>query len=255
MTISQTAVLATPASWFDRSAWRLDARRLVALAAVLATAVGLRAEGDEAVRSGGLLLVVEAALICLPWRLPRRHRSGPGFWAETLAGLVAPVGAVAAVVVLRPGWVTAGAEPRWYAVSALTGLALLAVSGLDPRAVASGELAFALGPTPRSHGTARAFTMLVAPAGEEALFRGPVLVPGASTSLALLAATGFVARHHLARGSNRRGTSRATLVEIAGAVVLLGLTVASGSIYPALLAHLVNNLPGVVVELQREAVS
>lgn len=241
-----------PETWLDLTAWRLSTGRMLAVATVLGAAAVLVVEGDEVARCGGVLLVVEVAATCLPWRLPRRDRSAAGFWAETLAGLVAPVGIVVAALVLAPGWVTELGAPVWYAVAVPAGAGLLALTRLDPRAVASGELAFALGATPRSHGRARAFAMTAAPAGEEALFRAPVLMPGTSLSLVVVAAAGFVARHHVAPGSNRRGTPRATLVELAGALVLVGLTWASGSIYPALLAHLLNNLPGVVVELQRE---
>jgi hypothetical protein len=41
------------------------------------------------------------------------------------------------------------------------------------------------------------------------------------------------------------------LTQSAAALALLALTLASGSIFPALLAHYVNNAPSLVLEVQR----
>jgi hypothetical protein len=44
-------------------------------------------------------------------------------------------------------------------------------------------------------------------------------------------------------------------VEIAAAVAFLLIALESRSVYPALVAHLLVNIPGVIVELQRERVT
>jgi Type II CAAX prenyl endopeptidase Rce1-like len=249
---------ATPAaprgsSW-DWTTWRPDRGRLAAAGCVLAFAVALWAQGGSAQRAMGCLTVVETALLGLPWRLPRDARSARSFRAESLAGLLAPVGAVVVALACGAPWLRHGAAWWWYPLAAAAGVGVLLAGGMDVRALLGGELAFVLGPTPRSHARTRATCTAVGPFGEEVLFRGTVLAAAspATASFGLLAAVAFVARHHVQPGSNRRGSSRALLTEIAAAAVLLALTVASGSILPALLAHLINNIPAVVLELQRE---
>ncbi|WP_196930028.1 CPBP family glutamic-type intramembrane protease [Micromonospora ureilytica] len=220
---------------------------------MLAFAFALWAQGGPS-RAVAALVVVETALLCLPWRLPRIHRSGRSFWVETLCGLVAPGGALIVLVVAQRNLLTQLADWWWFVAAAGVGGVFWLVSGLDIRAVPSGMLAFLMGPTPRSQGRARAVCAAAGPFGEEALFRSVVLTTAsaAATPMGLLSAVAFVARHHVSPGSNGRGTTRATLTEIAAAVLLLVLTVLSQSLFPALLAHLINNLPGVIIELQRE---
>lgn len=240
------------ASTFDFPAWRLAARQIAAAGAVLAYAAALWARDARGDRALALLVLGETALLCLPWRLPRAHRSGPSFWAETLAGMVAPTGALAVALVTRAPWLRAGGAWWWYPLGAAAGLALLALSGVRPSAIFSGEIAFALGPTRRSHARARAFTTVASPPGEEALFRGPALVTPHVASFGLLAAVAFAARHHVQPGGNGRGAPRQTLTEVVAAAGFLLIVLWSHSIYPAMVAHLVNNLPGFVVEFQRD---
>ncbi|MFI6011969.1 type II CAAX prenyl endopeptidase Rce1 family protein [Streptomyces sp. NPDC051243] len=239
-------------SGFDLSHYEFGVRRLAAVSCVIAFAVGLWSMGSTAPRVLAVLVVVEAGLMILPWRVPRTMRSGVSFWAETLAGLVAPIGALVLTAVTRPDWLTKGADWWWYPVAVATTVGLIAVSNMRMKSLLSGELAFVFGPTPRAHGAARAFASAVCPVGEEAVFRAPVLLAGATTPLGLLGAIAFVARHHIQPGTNRRGTTRSMAVEISAAVALLFLTMASGSLYPALLAHVLNNIPTIVLELQRD---
>lgn len=239
-------------STFDARAWRVESRQLAAAGAVLAYAATLWLRDARGDRALALLVMGETVLMCLPWRLPRSHRSGASFWAETLAGMVAPAGALAVALVTGAAWLRAVGAWWWYPLGVLAGLALLAISGVRPRAVFSGEIAFALGPTRRPHARARAFTTVVSPPGEEALFRGPALVTPHVASFGLLAAVAFAARHHVQPGSNGRGAPRQTLTEMVAAAGLLLIVLWSHSIYPALAAHLVNNLPGFVVEFQRD---
>jgi len=232
------------------SAW--DSRRLSAAAAALAFAAGI---GWSHTPYGWLLasvILLETAGMTLPWRVPRLMRGAVSFWAETLVGLIAPLGTTVLVLMQRPTWLTTGSAWWWYVVAVALTIALFALSDLNLRGLFSGELSFVFGPTPRSHGSARAFASACGAIGEEFLYRAPVILGLYSFPLALLGGAGFVARHHLQPGTNRRGTARSTATEISAAGGLLALTMLSHSIYPALLAHLFNNVPNIVLELQRE---
>jgi hypothetical protein len=241
------------AATFDWRSWPLSATRVAAAFCVLAFAVALWAQGGSS-RLVAALVVLETGLLCLPWRLPRIDRSGRSFWAETLSGLVAPGGALVVLVVSQRDLVTRLPDWWWFVAAVAVGAVLWAVSGLNVLAVRSGMLAFLMGPTPRTQGRARAVCAAAGPFGEEALFRGVVLTAASAAvaPMGMLSAVAFVARHHVPPGSNGRGTARTTLTEITAAVLLLALTVLSHSLYPALMAHLINNLPGVITELQRE---
>ncbi|WP_369173403.1 hypothetical protein AB5J49_38050 [Streptomyces sp. R28] len=240
------------ASAFDRASYVFDVRRLTAICCVVAFAIGLWSMDSTTTRVLAVLLVLEIALMILPWRVPRTMRSGLSFWSETLVGLVAPLGALVLTAVTRPDWLSKGADWWWFVLAVATTAGLITLSNMRMKSLLSGELAFVFGPTPRAHGAARAFASAVCPAGEEAVFRAPVLLIGATTPLGLLGAIAFVARHHIQPGTNRRGTTRSTAVEISAPAALLLLTMASGSIYPALLAHVLNNIPTIVLELQRD---
>ncbi|WP_121162626.1 CPBP family glutamic-type intramembrane protease [Micromonospora pisi] len=220
---------------------------------MLAFASALFRQGGAAVATA-TLVIVETGLLSLPWRLPRLDRSARSFWAETLCGLIAPGGALIVLMLTNHDLATRLPDWWWFGVAVVVGAALLAVSGINVLAIRSGLLAFLMGPTPKAQGRARAFYTAVGPLGEEALFRGVALTaaPVAVTPIGLLAAVAFVARHHVPPGDNGRGTARSTITEITAAVLLLALTVLSQSLLPALLAHVINNVPGVIIELQRE---
>jgi membrane protease YdiL (CAAX protease family) len=236
----------------DRASWRLDPGRLCSGAAVLAYAVALWSAHVPGFRLIAAFTAAEVLLLWLPWRLPRRRRSPGGYWLESLVAMSAPVLAGCVSSATGASWLTAGSRWWWYLIGAVLGAGLLVVGGVRVRRVVSGELAFVLGPTQRSHALAVAISGVVGVPAEEALFRAPLLTAATSTSFALLAAVAFVACHHIQPGTNGRGTTRATAVEILGAVGLAALVAASGSIYPAVIAHLINNIPGVAIELQRE---
>jgi len=87
-------------------------------------------------------------------------------------------------------------------------------------------------------------------AGEEVFFRGPApLVPHLSGCLLPPPSwPGTI----LSPGSNGHGTVRAATTEVLAAASLLALVVYSSSVYPVVVAHLISNLPGFAVELQRE---
>lgn len=242
---------------FDRTAWRVPPDRLLAATCVLAFAVAQwQVEWSPVpgvAQAIGVLLVVETILLCLPWSLPRDQRVPAGFVAESAAGLLVPVGAVVVLVVAGAPRLFAGADLWWYLVGAGFGAVLVLLGGIDLGGLLDGSLAFLLGPTPRPHGVARAVCSLAGPPGEEAVFRGVVLVAAAGSALplAMIGAVAFVARHRVQPGANGRATSRAFLVEVAAAVGFLVITAWSGSLWPALLGHLLNNLPAFLLQLQR----
>lgn len=235
--------------------WRISTRQVAAVACVGAFAVALwqvPAGSAVAARAWCVLLFVEVMALSLPWGMPRDRRGGLSFWIEALLGLTAPVGALVVAVLTGATWLTSGAHWSWFAVAAGFGGGLVLLSGMDPRSILRGELAFLMGPTPAPHAAARALTGAASPYGEEVLFRGVVLAVPSTVAfpVGLLAAVAFVARHHISAG-HWRGSVRSMAVEIVAACGLLTLTVLSHSIYPALLAHMINNLPMSVLHIQR----
>lgn len=246
--------MASADSAFDRGNWGLDASQVAAVSLVTAFAVALWARNASFDRYLACLLIVQVIGLCLPWRLPRANRSAVSVWAETLVADSAAIGAVLVAAVGNVSWVGAAGTWQWYAVAPVVGLGLLLLGRTRLTSVFSGELAFVLGPTRRSHQAARAFTIATSSAGEEALYRGPVLLAPHPASLSLLGAAAFVAMHHVLRGSSGRGAVIVITVEVVSAISLLALVQLSGSIYPAVVAHAVNNMPGFITELQREGV-
>lgn len=240
---------------FDRTTWRPSTRRVAAAGCVVAFACALPQTPVAGPGSGWLLaglMIAEVLALLLPWGLPRNGRGAGSFWLEALLGLTAPVGCLVVVLFHQPDWLRAAGDWPWYVAGVAFGAGLVALSGLDLRSLVSGDLAFVMGPTPRSHAIARACTSVTGPLGEEFLFRGVLLVAAAPVALplGLLAAVAFVARHHVSAGSNMRGSARGMIIEITAAAGFLAMTMWSGSIYPALVAHLLNNVPMVVLHVQ-----
>ena len=249
-------MMASADSAFDRGNWGMDAAQVAAVSLVTAFAVALWARNASFDRALACLLTVQVLGLCLPWRLPRADRSDASVWAETLVAEIAAIGAVVVAVAGNVSWVSATGTWQWYAVAPVVGLGLLLLGRTRLTSVFSGELASVLGPTRRSHRASRAFSIVTSTAGEEALYRGPVLLIPHPASLSLLGAAAFVAMHHVLRGSNSSGRGAVTVitVEVVSAISLLALVKFSGSIYPAVVAHAVNNMPGFITELQREDV-
>jgi membrane protease YdiL (CAAX protease family) len=239
---------------FDWLSWRPNGARLLSALAMLAFAVSLLVRNRTGDVPLACLVLVETSLLLLPWRLPRIRRSNVSFCVEIAVGLITPVGAMVTTLVTRPDWLTSVGNPLWY----LAALGLLAVliraEGIDLRSVLNGDLSFIAGTTPAWFRRARSTTIVAGPVGEEFAFRGPVLT-GADPAVAILAAAAFVARHHVQPGRNGSGTPRARVVEVLGAVGFLVLTWSAGALYPALVAHLLYNMPGLVVELRRDTVA
>jgi hypothetical protein len=254
-TASRAGLPTTPAPTWDWQSVRFDRSRvvaLVALVALVAFAGALAARGGLA---GVLaaLVTTDIVVMCLPWRVPRAGRTMRSIVLENLTYQVMPLGALVAVVSAGPSWLTRTGSWWWYSIALLTGAALVAVSGVSLSMLFSGELAFLAGPRPAAHVRAHVAAALAGPPGEEAVFRCVVFLTygiGAVVTPAL-AAVAFVARHHLPPRSAGQIRLRALGTEVAAASLLLGLTVASRSLYPAAVAHLVNNVPQAVLEIQR----
>jgi hypothetical protein len=219
---------------------------MVAFAIAVAFAGGLG-------RAVAALTVVDVVVMSLPWRVPRPGRSMASIWLENLAYLVLPLGSLLAAIVMRPAWLGDAGSWWWYLVALAAGAGLVAGSGLDLRAVASGELAFLMGPRTKGHAASHVVNALVGPPGEEVAFRSPALYATGAGAIVVpaLGILGFVARHHLAPQAQSRVPGRVVATQVAAALVLLALTALSRSIYPALVAHLVNNVPQAVLEAQR----
>ena len=206
-------------------------------------------------RIGGVLaalVVFDVVVMSLPWRLPRSSRGLASVWLETLAYQVAPFGFLAVALADRERWFARGASPWWFAIALATGVGVVALSGIGVRRLLSGELAFVAGPRRPGHAAALAAVPVAAPVAEEAMFRGVALSSFAgATPLALLAAAAFVARHYVPPGAARGARRRDVATRCAAAGALLALTVGSGSLYPALVAHLVGNAPAALLAVQR----
>jgi membrane protease YdiL (CAAX protease family) len=202
-------------------------------------------------RLSGAVILLDLGFQLLPWQLPRRDRGAVGYWLESVLSLL-PMTLVALVgLAVAAPWAVATPNPLWFLVSLPLAAGLLLLSRLDLRGVASGDLAFLLGPSRRSHSAARATANAVAPLGEEYVFRGAAIrLPDVSPALALLSAAAFVSRHHVPPGM-RRSERRVILVELTAATGFTLLAVASGSVYPSLLAHLLNNAPHVIIQVQQ----
>jgi membrane protease YdiL (CAAX protease family) len=209
----------------------------------------------------GLIVAAHAIVYLLPWRVPRDDRTPIGYWFETLtctlpltAGaigwlLLAPQGARGGLPTASPAalWL-----PAWGAIAIMAGLILVRRSGLDLRALRAGDLAFLSGPLSASRAAARTWAVVVAIVAEEVIFRG---VPDGLMSyrpLALaLGAVAFVSGHHMVRGARAQLRLPVVANEAGAAVLLGGLVVFSGSIWPAVIAHAIADLPHVALDVQR----
>jgi hypothetical protein len=228
---------------------------------MLAYAVALWSLAAGPARWFALLILLDVVVMSLPWRVPRATRSLPSILLETIAYQVAPIAAVAVALTHHRDWFTAVPPAAWLVAGAALGGGLVLGSGMRLKLLLAGELAFLAGPDRPGHAAALASSSVLAAGCEEVLFRGVALAavgvaagasPGAAAwALALLAAVAFVARHHLPPAASARTGPRGLAIQAAAAGGLLALTVGSGSLYPAMLAHLVNNAPAAVLAVQR----
>ncbi len=250
--MTATARQAVPAASFDARNWPPGPARLAA-AGLLQALAGALASLGRFRRLGGGLVVLDVVAQLLPWRYPRSGRSTVSIWGEALLYLTAPVAVAAAAVTTSQPWLAQIPAPLWWPAAVAVAAALVWLGGIPLRALMSGDLAFLAGVVSRPHKAAGCVSVVAAPAGEEVLFRAPLLAaPGwAVAPLGLLAGVAFVARHHLPPGLHERTSQRTLATQAAAAAALAVLTWASRSIYPALLAHYLNNVPSLLIELGR----
>ncbi|MDQ5820891.1 MAG: CPBP family glutamic-type intramembrane protease [Actinomycetota bacterium] len=202
-------------------------------------------------RAFALAVLADAGLFFLPWKLPRRTWSAGKFWLESLLYLL--LGSVMLALALATGapWVAGLGHPLWLAAAVVTGCLLAYGSGIDVRALLSGDLVELAGPDRPGYALARATHATLGAIAEESLFRGAVLALHALAP-ATIGATilAFVARHRLLKGVPR-WSARTLAVEIVGAALFTGLALASGSVVPAIAAHLTANAPYITLQMQR----
>ncbi|NEA49360.1 CPBP family glutamic-type intramembrane protease [Streptomyces sp. SID10815] len=236
---------------FDRAAWPPRPVRLLSAAVMAVFAVALWHQGGVW-RAAAALVMVDALAGLLPWRMPRTLRTGVAYWAENAVALAVPISFIACAAGSGADWLTQGAAWWWYGVALVVAAALLLAGGMDFRLLFSGDLAFLMGPSTPLQARTRAATGTLAPFGEEALYRSPAVTAAGpfGVVVSLLGAAAFIARHHVG-DSKWRMAPRVLATELLAALSLLALVALSGSVYPALLAHLLNNAPSVLLELQR----
>ncbi|ANP56361.1 hypothetical protein AVL59_07850 [Streptomyces griseochromogenes] len=203
-------------------------------------------------RAGAGLVLADALAGLLPWRMPRTLRKGAAYWGENAIALGVPIAFVAVAAGTGAPWLTQGTAWWWYGVALALAVVLLLAGGMNFRLLFSGDLAFLLGPSTPLQARTRALTGTLTPFGEEALYRSlAVTASGPFGVLAsVLGAAAFIARHHVG-DSKWRTAPRVLATELLAALSLLALVALSGSVYPALVAHLINNAPSVLLELQR----
>nr|BFD94204.1 hypothetical protein KitaXyl93_55640 [Kitasatospora sp. Xyl93] len=236
---------------FDRAAWPPQLVRLLSAAVMVAFAVALWSQGGTW-RAAAALVALDALAGLLPWRMPRTLRTGAAYWSENAIAVAVPISFIAVAAATDMPWLTRGTAWWWYAVALAVAAVLLLAGGMNFRLLLSGDLAFLVGPSTPLQARTRVATGILAPFGEEALYRSFAVTAAGPAGLVvpLLGAAAFIARHHVG-DSHWRKAPRVLAVELLAALCLLALVTLSGSILPALLAHLVNNAPSVLLEHQR----
>jgi membrane protease YdiL (CAAX protease family) len=225
--------------------------------AVVLTAAG----GTAAYLLTGVALFAHAVVYLLPWRVPRDDRTPFGYWSETIACSVPLTLATAGWLLLAPHGARASLwAPRpsaawflvWTGVAGIAGLAMILCSGLDLRALRAGDLAFLAGPLPPYRAAARTWSVFVSVVSEEVIFRGvPAGIAHLRLAVMCAGAAAFVSGHHMVRGAEDLLRPRVVANEVGAAVALGGLVLASGSVWPAIIAHAVADLPHVALDFQR----
>lgn len=225
-------------------------------------AISLVALGNGAPYIFTAAVVAAIAVVhSLPWRVPREDRTPFGYWFETLVCAVPLVagavwwlamdlhGARGALPSTRPTmfWL-----PAWLVIAIAVGIVIAWSSGVNLRALRTGDLAFLAGHLPAHRATARIWTNVVCIVSEEVIFRGvPAGIGTYQVPVMLVGAMAFVSGHHMVRGAQHRLQWRVVGNETGAAVLLGGLVMLSGSIWPAIAAHAIADIPDVTLDLQR----
>jgi hypothetical protein len=230
---------------------QLWVRASTSVAAVAYAACLLRLSGPARILALFVMLDVAAGLLL--WRVDCRLRSLRGRLVEDSGYLAVFVATFAALAISSPAWALRPGHAYWYVVALIAGLMLVRLSGMRIGSLLSGELAFLAGPKAWAPAILNCSVMTSAVVAEEALYRGGVL-GNAGLPIVLVGLFGaltFCGKHHLPGWATSRWNRRVLGVEVASAVVFLALVVGSHSLYPAVLAHFVNNLPSIILQVQR----
>jgi hypothetical protein len=235
----------------------------LAVVLIVAGSVGAGGWAGLLLEVTGAVLVLDVVLHRLPWRVPRSDRSAAAYWGEVLCYLVPLAAVTAAWSVVRPAGASAdpdtlgswGRLTVWLLAGVAVGTALTFLAPVNLRALRSGDLAFLAGPLRPDHAAARTTAALAAPVVEEVVFRGvPAALPGWWWIPALvLGNLALVCRHHLVRGGEDRAHRVRVRHEVRSAVLFSALLLLSGSVWPAVVAHLLGNVPAAVLDAQRAA--
>ena len=211
----------------------------------------LVSRGDSFAYAAAVVFAIDVVVYFLPWQLPRGPWPAWKLWAET-ATYVVPMAALgAAGIATGQEWASAP-EPWWFVAAVPVGGALLLSTGISLPALVRGDVAFLLGADTVGRTSARASGSAAAAFTEEAAYRGAAIFgPGPHPVGAVLSGAAFVARHYRMRGFPRGVRARRLAFEVLGAVLLTALAVASGSIYPGVVAHALANVPMITAEIQR----
>src|SRR5215469_1055927 len=219
--------------------------RDVTICVALCYAAVLAARGGSFNIVLSILVLADVAAGLTLWRIGGAHQSVRARLMENLGYLVIFSGVILLTVSIMPSWVRQSGAWPWYLIALAAGCGLIGIGGISPQALWSGELALMAGKKPKINASVNIMNMIVGAAAEEVMFRSVTLqLAGIQLMIiSVLASATFLGRHHLARWAVRRANPRTYVVEISGTFTFLILTVLSRSIFPALIAHLVNNTP------------
>lgn len=196
-----------------------------------------------------ILIVVDVLTYRIPWSVPRASRSAWSYFAEQLSYYLAAT-AAAIIIALQLTW----ALPSYLEILAgvTLGVALMVGTGLLGSSLLNGDYAFLMSDGRRSHAAARLTAVILAVPVEELLFRGVLLLAigqGAFVPLLLASPLAFVARHHLMVGIEHSG--RNLTLQLGGAAGLTAVTILTGSVFSAFLAHALANTPQAIIAVQQ----
>ena len=197
----------------------------------------------------------------LPWQVPRDTRTPFGYWFEVLVCTAPLAVATAGWLALDPNGARAdlpSSHPTvlwlsiWLVVAVAIGIVVIWSSVINMRALVSGDLAFIAGPLPPHRAAARSWSVIVSVLSEEVIFRGVPAGIGSYQTLAMLVgAVAFVSGHHMVRGSQDQMRWRVVGNQMGAATLLGGLVMLSGSVWPAVTAHTIANIPHIALDFQR----
>lgn len=207
------------------------------------------------------LIAVHAITHLLPWRVPRDDRTSFGYWIEVLVctsplvmstalWFVFPVHGTWASLLPRPPLQLS--PPVWFGIAGIGAAVLVRLSGINLASLRTGDLAFLIGPLAVDKVAARICATAFSVVAEEVVYRGiPAGIVSYRPVTILCAAIAFIANHHMVRGTGVQIHPRVICFEASAAMIFGGLVMLSGSIWPAVLAHTIANIPHVVLDIQR----